>query len=76
MGWFAFKCWRHVHSTTQVTTFEKLVQKIIVANSCVGADVVVVAIAVVLVCVIVTIVEIVEMTFVVSTKITTIEFEM
>ena len=76
MDWFAFKCWRHIHSTIQMTTFEKLVQKIIVANGCVGADVVVVAIAVVLVCVIVTFVEIVEMTFVVSTKMTTIEFEM
>ena len=79
MDWFAFKYWRHVHSTIQVTTFEKPVQKIIVANSCVGADVVVIVIAavpVVLVCVIVTSVEIVEMTFVVSTKMTTIEFEM
>ena len=76
VDWFAFKYWRHVHSTIQVTTFEKPVQKIIVANSCVGADVVVIAVFVVLVCVIETFVEIVEITFVVSTKMTTIESEM
>ena len=77
VDWFAFKCWRHIHSTIQVTMFKMPVQKIVVANGYVEAGVVaVVVVIVVLVCVsVMFLVEIVEMAFVISTELTTIEFE-
>ena len=80
MDWFAFKCWRHVHSTIQVTTFKMPVQKIIVTNGYVEAGVVAVVVVVVvivaLVCVFVMfLVEIVGIIFVIATEMTTFEFE-
>ena len=80
MDWFAFKCWRHIHSTIQVTVFKMPVQKIVVANGYVEAGVVAIVVVivaiVVLACVsVMFLVEIVGIIFGIATKMTTFEFE-